>query len=673
MKAQRLLPLLFSSFSYLLLPAQNQEEVSSTDKLKKLSIEELLEQEVSSVSKREEKLSETASSIQVLTSEDIRRSGATCIPEALRWVANLHVAQKNSHDWAISARGFNTDLANKLLVLIDGRTVYTPLFSGVFWDRQDYLLEDIDRIEVISGPGSTLWGSNAVNGVINIITKKASETKGFYVEAGGGTQLRGFAGLRYGGTIGTNGSFRVYGKYTDRDDAVFPNGEDASDAWNIGQAGFRIDTRFSEKDQFTFQGDFYNEEVGLSTGGETDVYGGNLLSRWTRSFSEHSSLRVQLYYDHTYFNQPVPESTNENGSLVFSPAGKLKDDLDTYDFELQHNFNLGNRNSIVWGLGYRRTHDEVKNAPGLAFSPDVLDRDLFNVFIQDEIKVIDKLFLTLGTKVEHNDYTGFEYSPSTRLQWNLTTKQTLWAAVSRAVRIPSRIDRHVRIPTPGLSFLGIDNLLVGGENFKSETVIAYELGYRSQIGSKVSGSLSSFYNVYDRIRSTSESPPDMFGFTFPFYYENNLEAETYGLELNITWQALNWWRLRGGYSLLEEDVRIKEDKEDFNNSLNETADPQNRFMLRSSMNLPGNLEFDMSFRWIDAFQFNSSGVADTVSAYSELDIRLAWQPTRSIEISITGQNLLSNHHAEYVISNPNPRAEIERSVYGKVIWHFVNN
>ena len=648
--------------------AQDDGELSPRS-LKQLSIEALLNVEVTSVSRRKEKLSEVASAIQVITREDIRRSGATSLPEALRLAGNLNAAQKNSHDWAISARGFNTDLANKLLVLIDGRTVYTPLFSGVFWDRQDYLLEDIERIEVISGPGGTLWGANAVNGVINIITRKSRDTQGLYAEAGAGTQLRHFAGLRYGGTAGPKVSYRVYGKYFDRDNAILSDGEEPSDAWHMGQAGFRMEIGAPDESTVTMQGDYYNGEVDLAAGGVAEVSGGNFLARWARTFSENSSMRLQLYFDKAYLDQPVPETRTDDNSVV-APAGRLKDDTDTYDLDFQHSFGLGERNQIVWGIGYRFIHDEVENAPGLAFIPTELDRNLFSVFAQDQFMVTDKMFITVGSKVEHNDYTGFEFEPSARVQYNFAGNQALWAAVSRAVRMPSRIDRHVRLPTPGFSPI-VDNLLVGGENFISETVVAYQLGYRGQVASTLSGSVSSFYNVYDHVRSTSLSPPDpIFGLPFPLFYENNLEGYTYGLELTITWQALNWWKLHTSYTRMETDIRVKEGRFDFNNALNENADPRHFFSLRSSIDLPQNLEFDAGLRWVDEFQYNMAGTPGRVAGYTELEMRLGWRITPKFEISVVGQNLLHDHHLEYAISGTVPRTEIERSVYGKIACRF---
>ncbi|HEX5220857.1 MAG TPA: TonB-dependent receptor [Verrucomicrobiae bacterium] len=626
-------------------------------------MEELMSIEVTSVSKRPEKLSETASAIQVITGEEIVRSGASSIPEALRLAENLQVAQKGSHAWAISARGFNTDSANKLLVLMDGRSLYTPLFSGVFWDVQDYLLEDIDRIEVISGPGGSLWGANAVNGVINIISKSAKDTQGMHVEGGGGTELQYFAGARYGGMLASNVYYRVYGKYFDRDGAVFPDGSDAPDSWRMGRAGFRIDAETSLQDLLTLQGDFYGGEEAISTGGESHTSGGNILSRWTHSFSDESDMSLQVYYDRTHLNLPVPPL--EAGGIVLAPAGFLQDDLDTVDLDFQHRFALGERNHFVWGLGYRFTHDRVENAPALAFVPTTLNHNLFSGFVQDEITLVpERLRFTLGIKLEHNDYTGFEYEPGTRLAWTPTERQTIWAAVSRAIRAPSRVDRDIRLPTPALSPL-VDNLLIGGADFESETVIAYELGWRTQLGSKVSGSISTFYNDYDDIRSTSASPPPAV-LGLPLFYANNLEGETYGVELAIDYQMLPWWRWRGGYTVLEEDVRVKPGQTDFNNALNETADPEQQFAISSSLDLPKDVNLDARLRWVDSYRFNNSSVADTVPSYFELDVRVAWHLTKNLEFSIVGQNLLHAQHLEYVIASPNPREEIPRSVYGKV-------
>jgi len=632
--------------------------VQSASELKKMSLQELFDMEVTSVSKEPEKLSEAASAIQVITQEDIERSGASSIPEALRLADNLDVAQKNAHDWAISARGFNTALANKLLVLIDGRTVYTPLFSGVFWDQQDYLLEDIDRIEVISGPGGSLWGANAVNGVINITTKSAKDTQGLYVEAGGGTELQDFVGMRYGGTLATDVYFRVYDKYFNRDDEVFGNGDSANDSWKMGQAGFRIDAEQSLQNTFTLQGDAYDGNENVTTGGDAGVSGGNVLGRWSHAFLDAGDMSLQLYYDRTQLSDPIPAFVADATTLA--PAGTLKDDLDTYDLDFQHRFQLGDRNRIVWGLGYRFTHDVVQNAPALAFFPTTLDHNLYSAFVQDEIRFWRDLYFTAGTKIEHNDYTGFEVEPSARLQWNVVTNQTLWTAVSRAVRTPSRIDRDLSEPAP-------PNLVVlkGDSDFDSETLIAYELGYRAQLAQKVATSISAFYNNYNDVRSTSATP----GTILPFFFQNNLEGQTYGFEFTGNYQALDWWRLHAGYDLLKEHIHVKPGQEDINDGHNETADPQQQFSVRSSMDLPRHTELDAGLRWVDTLHINSGATLGTVPSYFEMDVRLAWHATKRLELSLVGQNLLHDQHPEYGFPSPT-REEIERNVYGKVAWQF---
>ena len=617
--------------------------------------------DVTSVAKEPQPYGQAPAAIDVITGDEIRRSGASSIPEALRLADNLDVAQKNSHDWAISARGFNTALANKLLVLIDGRAVYTPLFAGVSWDVQDYLLEDIDRIEVISGPGGTLWGANAVNGVINITTKNAKDTQGLYVEGGGGSELRDFTGVRYGGTLASNVFFRVYAKYFDRNNEVFANGSDASDSWNMGQGGFRMDAEPSLQNTFTLQGDYYNGRENVTTGGNAGVDGANVLGRFSHTFSDDSDMSLQLYYDRTHLSDPIPVSVDP-----FEPAGTLTDDLDTYDLDFQHRFHLGERNNFVWGLGYRFTHEVDHNAPGLAFLPSVLDQNLYSAFVQDEIKLVRNLFFTLGTKIEHNDYTGYEFEPSGRLQWNVTPKQMVWAAVSRAVRAPSRVDQDEHLPIPSTV---VPNFLTGSPNFVSETVIAYELGYRAQLGKKVSASISTYYNDYADIRSAAFSPPPAI-LGLPIVFQNNLEGETYGVELSADYQIFDWWRLHGGYDFLHENIRVKPGHTDINNALNETADPQHQFSIRSSMDLPENVDFDTELRWVDSFQINNGGSAATVPSYFEFDVRIGWHPTKNLEFSIVGQNLLHDQHTEYGVPGSATTEEIERSVYGKVTWRF---
>lgn len=628
--------------------------------LKQLSLDELMNVEVTSVSRRPEKLLDAPAAIQVVTGEDIRRSGASSIPEALRLAGSLDVAQENSHEWVVSARGFTSDVGNKLLVLMDGRTVYTPLFSGVFWDRQDTTLADIDRIEVVSGPGGSLWGANAVNGVINVVTKSAADTQGLLLEAGGGSGQHGFGGARYGGKLADNVSYRIYGKYFERDGGVLPSGRDAGDDWHMGQGGFRVDATPSTQDSLTLQGDLYHGHEGLATGGVGRVSGGNLLGRWSRTFSPTSDLSLQLYFDRTDLFLPVP-------AAALAPAGVLEDALDTYDLDFQHRFAWGERQQLIWGFGYRFTHDVLKNAPALAFFPARLDQDLFSGFAQDEIVLVpDRLRLTIGTKLEHNDYTGFEAEPNARLQWNPAPSHMFWAAVSRAVRTPSRIDRDISQPAPQYLIV----ILRGGRNFESETVRAWELGYRAQLGSRATASVSTFYNEYRDIRSTTISPPDpVFGLPFPFFFENNLEAETYGAEFNLGYKVSEKWILQAGGVFLEEDVRIKPGRMDFNRGLNETADPERQFSLRSAMDLPAGLELDVAYRWVDDRRMNNAGVAAMLPAYDQVDVRLGWRPNERVEFSLVGRNLLDRRHAEFGVPGPN-RIEIERSVFAKATWRY---
>lgn len=629
---------------------------------KTMSLEQLMNQDVTSVSKEPERYGQAPAAIQVVTSDDIHRYGASSLPEALRLADNLDVAQVNAAGWDISARGFNSSESDKLLVLMDGRTIYTPLFAGVIWSMQDYLMEDIDRIEVISGPGGTLWGANAMNGVINITSKSAKDTQGLYVESGGGSWLEDFAGVRYGGVLTSNIYYRVYGKYFDRGSEVFADGTSADDRWRRGQGGFRIDTDNPGPDQFTVQGDIYGNNTHIRPTGETagtangHANGGNVLGRWTRTFADNSDMSLQVYYDRAHLAAPFPS----NAPPFALPAGTLYDSLDTVDLDFQDRFPLGTWNRIIWGLGYRYTHDDEQPAPLVAFLPTELDRDLFSGFLQDEIKLHDDVFLTVGSKLEHNDYTGFECEPSARLQWNATDKQMLWGAVSRAVRTPSRFDRDLAEPDPAYG-----TFLAGNSSFQSETLIAYEAGYRAQLGKKVSGSISIFYNDYDNLRGLYLTD----GTSLPYIFVNSLTGDTYGLEVSADFQVLDWWHLHAGYDWLQEDIHVKTGQHDVYQALNETADPANQVFLRSSMDLPGRVELSASARWIDTVHNNNFATAGTVPDYFELDARLGWHATKNLEVSVVGQNLLQDHHAEAGFPGP-LQEQVVRSVYGEVSFRW---
>lgn len=604
--------------------------------LKKMSLEELLDIEVTSVSKRPEKLSGAPSAIQVITADDIRRAGAASLPEALRLAANLEVAQIDSRQWAIAARGFNNTTTNKLLVLIDGRTVYTPLYAGVFWDAQDTLLEDLAQIEVISGPGATQWGANAVNGVINITTKSAKDTIGTLLLGGGGTEAQGFGGLRYGAEIRPDLHYRVYAKTARAGDSALPAGADAGDAWHRTQAGFRLDWEPAAGDQFTLQGDLYGGAIAQPALADVKIGGGNLLGRWSRGLPGGSNLKLQLYFDRTH--RVVP--------------GSFSEDLDFYDLDFQHHVAVGARHDVVWGFGYRLMDDDVSNGPTLAFLPPQVRREWFNVFVEDRLRFLeDRAQLTAGAKLEHNEYTGFEIQPSVRLDWSVADNRTLWAAVSRAVRTPSRIDRELVSPAAP------PYLLSSSPNFASEVLLAYELGLRMQSSPRLTLSLATFFHDYDDLRSLEPVAPPA---PFPVVIANGLEGRSYGAEFTADWRATAAWRWQLGYNELRVDSRPKPGSLDRTSTRSQNLDPHRQLLLRSSVGFAGSWEFDATLRAVAPIEFQA------VPGYAELDLRLGWRPVPEWEFSLVGQNLLHRRHAEF--GPPGSRREIERGVYGKLTW-----
>src|SRR5213080_2037644 len=616
---------------------QRPDSSLSAEALKKLSIEQLMNLQVTSVSKRPERLSQTASAIQVITQQDIRRSGAASLAEALRLASNLQVAQIDSRQWAISARGFNGTAANKLLVLIDGRTAYTPLFSGVFWDVQEIPLANIDRIEVISGPGATLWGANAVNGVINVITKGAEETQGLLLSGGGGIEQRGFGTVRYGGAPGSRVHYRIHGRGFGRDATALPSGQDAADAWHLGQGGFRMDWDASNVNRVTLQGDLYDGRIGQPSAGDIAVSGGNVMAKWSHTPSEGSSLAAQLYYDWTHRDIP----------------GTFGEDLDTYDADLQHHARLGARHDVVWGLGYRLINDRVVNSSAFAFLPPHVARQWFTGFVQDEIALVpNRLHVALGTKIEHNDYTGFEIQPSGRVNWRLSPSGTLWAAVSRALRTPSRIDRELFVRIPPATFLA------GGPGFHSEEELAYELGYRHQQGS-LALSVATYYSRYHGIRSVEQLHPPA---PDTLVIANGQDGESYGAELAADYRLTGRWRLRAGYTELRVHVWAQPGSTDMSGGSAESHTPDRQFSVRSAADLPAHLSLGGTFRYVGEI------ANQQVPAYGELDMRVAWQPAPMLELSVVGQNLLHDHHVEF--GSPSARRQIERGVYGAVAWRF---
>lgn len=606
--------------------------------LKTVDFEDLFKVEVTTVSRRAERLLNTPSAVQVISNEEIARSGATSLPEALRLASNLQVSQVNARDWAISARGFNNTLANKLLVMIDGRSVYTPLFAGVFWDVQNLMLEDVERIEVISGPGATLWGANAVNGVVNVITKSAKETQGGLLSAAGGTSLNGFGALRYGDKISEDLYFRVYGFGFDRDDTRIPSGRQATNGWWHAQTGFRTDWLPESGNIGTVQGDFYTGRQQRPGAPAIEVNGQNVLGRFTRPFSDAADLTLQVYWDRTWRILP----------------GIFSEELNTVDVDLQNRLSIGERNQFVWGAGYRAYLDRVGNSAALAFLPPEKNLQLFSGFLQDEMEIVqERLFVTLGSKFEHNDYSRFELQPSLRALLKVTERQSLWAAVSRAVRSPSRIDTEYFVPGAAPFFI-----VGGGERFTSERLIAYEIGYRAEITERLSAGVSTFFNHYDRIRSAEPVP----GVPGQFIIANGLDAETCGAEFTTTFQVSDSWTLRGGYTIFEKSIGSTD--ADLNAGRGEGNDPHHQFVLQSMLNLPAAFQFDTVFRFVDAL----TQEGPTVPSYFTADLRLSWRPRPDLELAVVGQNLIENRHPEF--GTLPAREEIPRSFYAKVTWKF---
>ena len=643
-----------------------------------MDISNLLNVKISIVSPNApETIPQTPAAVSVVSAEDIKRSGAQNFPQALRLVPGMNVGQLDSLQWAVSSRGFNDVFANKLLVMQDGRSIYTPLFSGVFWDVQGTLMEDIDHIEVVRGPGATIWGANAMNGVINIITKNAADTQGLFVNGGGGAEERGFAGARYGGAINSNAFYRVYATYENHASTVLSDGSDANNSWQMARTGFRTDWDPTGRNSFTFQGDGYagwenqvfdefdpNVLALTSTNDEVmKVSGANALGRWTHTFSDTSNFKLQAYYDYT----------TRFADNIFD------EQRHTFDLDFKHEFALGTRDNVVWGLGYRITTDDEGDNDTISFYTDSQAINLYSAFVQDELIVIpDRVSLTVGSKFEQNDYTGFDFQPSARLLWTPTEHQTVWASVSRAVRTPSRAEESVilnqAVPT-GLLFPFppyTQATLLGTNTFKNENMIAYEIGYRAQPIKDLSFDVDAYWNHYDDLRSQVPITTSVFP---EFYLANNIHGNAYGCELSATWRVLDWWRLQPSYSYLKSILHANTANgyiDTYSVGLDEGASPENQFMFRSSMDLPHGITFDTGLRYVDKLEFPQvTGAPITVPDYFELDARLAWRINKNWEVAVVGQNLLHDRHTEflptYVRTQP---TEIPRSVFAQVSFGF---
>jgi iron complex outermembrane receptor protein len=622
--------------------------------LESASLEDLGSLPIYSASKKEERWFESSAAVFVINRADIRRSAVSSIPELLRMVPGLQVARVNGNNWVITARGFANIFAENLLVLIDGRSVYTPLFAGVYWDVQDTVLEDIERIEVIRGPGAALWGANAVNGVINIITSSAKDTQGIYARGGGGNVEQGFATGRWGGKIGENVHYRGYFKYVNRDEFKSHEGIDANDDFEMFRGGWRVDWDVGERDLFTFQGDIYSGDRGFTSDfsfgplppdirtGEAELGGGNVLARWSHSFSERSDLALQFYYDRT-----------ELSELNFD------EDRNTWDLDFQHRFPFFFGSEVIWGLGYRRTSDETGAGPNVAFRPQSRSDDLYSGFAQAGIPLLDDaLRLTLGTKIEHNDYTGWEVQPNGRIAWVPNERHTLWGAVSRAVRTPSRANDDIRLSTAATDPPSI--VVLGDNDVESEDLLAFEVGYRVEPLDGLTFDLAAYYNRY-RDLLTAE-PTAEAGIPGEVWnrISNEMDAETYGFEIAAQWRPTDWWHLRAGYTFLKVDFELDESSGDTLSRAEDKDSPRDQVQLFSYMDLPWDLQFDAAFYYVD----NVTG--RDVPSYTRFDFRLGWEPREDLELFVVLQNAFDAKHVEWSTDSSIVATRIPRSVFAGV-------
>lgn len=630
-----------------------------------LSIEQLMNESVTSVSKKQTSLSQSPAAVSVVTNEDIRRLGITSLPEALRLVPGLDVARINASEWAISSRGFNVQYANKLLVLVDGRSVYTPSFGGVNWDSQDLILEDLDRIEVIRGPGATLWGANAVNGVINITSKSARETQGGLVTTAFGSEEQPSVGIRYGGAVGADLHYRVSLKAFNRDGFSDTDGHETPDDWDSLRGGFRVDWEPNGDDLVTFQGGMYSMQTGENVTTpiftppfartapvDNSSHGGNLIARWTRQRANGSQFMLQGYFD-----------TFRHGS------GITVESRDTADISFEYRFKPSPRNEVVWGFGYRYTQDHFTDTEVIQWSPSADSLNLFSGFVQDEIVLIpEKLRFILGSKIEHNDFTGWEIQPSARLLWTPTDTQTVWMSASHAAGTPSRNYRDSRVnltvvQPPGLP--PVEAAWIGKSNVVSETVNAYEIGYRIQPAPNFSVDFTAFYNDYQHLFGVQKQALELEGthLLLPYDFANSEYGTTYGTELSVDWKPLDFWRLTGNYSWLQMDLHPV--------GALAAGSPQQQFSLRSYLDLPGNCQFNVFASYVDSIEsLDKTATNIPVPSYFRLDAGIIWRPNPNLEIGLWGTNLLDSGHPEFSSQNTTRMTEIPRGVLGKITWRF---
>jgi len=646
-----------------------------------MSIEELMDINVVSVSKTVQKLIDTPAAITVITAEEIRRHGFNSIPEALRLASGVEVAQIDANKWAVSIRGSNGIYANKLLVMIDGRTVYTPLFSGTYWNTQDTMIEDIAKIEVVRGPGGTLWGANAVNGVINVITKHSNDTQGGLVTAGSGGREGSFASFRYGASLGEQGTYRIFAKNFDRQPHLATPGNSAADGWRIPRGGFRVDLTPSSQDQWMITGEGYQGRAGQQLqlamlsppyqqriNDSTRISGGFVQTRWTHQFKTDNELQIQ-------------GSVNRNIRI----EAPLQEQRTTWDFDLQHQFTWGNHKTN-WGTTLRLGHDHIKGSFTTSFTIPRRNSTTYSAFVQDEVQLFQqRLRITLGSKFEHNSYTGFEYQPSIRALWQATDHQVVWAAISRAVQTPSRSYSDMQLNyavIPPIPFISTTPTLLqvnGNTSLKAQTLQAYELGWRIKPVDDLSIDLTGYYHRYNRL--ITNEPNGFLVTTTPAplhnviqrTYGNLMFGHSYGVELSSRWQVTEQWRLSTNYSHLTMQLRLNAASQDTNGIAKEVGNsPSQLYSLQSELNLPYAIELDGAiYHSAKLHFFNPLQRSITpIPAYTRLDLRLGWQAIDSVKLSLIGQNLLDKQHIQFGNQNGISATAVPRSIYAKLSWLF---
>jgi len=650
--------------------AETDETADNENPVKHLSLAELGNIEVTTASKEPEQVLKTTAAIYVITQEDIERSGATTIPEALRLVPGVEVARIDSHTWSVGIRGFGSDLTRNVLVLIDGRTVYSTLLAGTYWEVQNVMLQDVDRIEVIRGPGGTIWGPNAVNGVINIITKKTTETHGALASVEGGNFRTGLVDARYGGGNGKNFDYRAYILGFDRGPEYHPNGINF-DRWRAAQGGFRMDWQKDVRNSLTFQGDVYDEGAGTGVTatyytppysqtvyGTERLSGGNVLGRWQKVYGEGTDFQLQAFYDRTNRHQP-----------------NFADLRNTYDVDFLDRFKLMERNEVSWGLGARFSQGfNPVVVSGLTFEPTTRTDRLLTAFLQDEITLINnRLTLTAGTKFLRTNYTGWQLQPTGRILWTPSDKQSVWAAFTHAVRAPSDAEEN-------FSLLGFTGQIVNGlpffarfnpnPNFHSEELNGYEAGYRLLLDKTLYFDFAAFYNHYGDLFSEDitgapyvETNPPPTHILLPADFGNGLLGTTKGVEFAPEWRPVPYWRLRASYSYLQMDIKKSTGSLDIGTGpIIEGSSPKHQVAVLSGIDFAKVLSFDVTYRYVDALP------ALQVPAYSTMDSRFDWQVGREFKLSAVGRNLFQPHHPEYGGVDPGPLVGIRRTLYGQITW-----